>query len=146
MPAGRRTLERPILRLKSFQPLRVGDLYPAKPDLPRVQRRWQHAVLAAKLGNANPRFMFLQYPDDLLFEKRDRFVRPVLSSRPDSSITWRNYQGSQHRPFGPAPEKWSTVMFRKAEDHRWRTNDTSQRKLFRSFGKLRFLLGRERHV
>ena len=28
-------------------------------------------------------------------ENRDRFIRPVLSSRPDSSTTWRNYRGSQ---------------------------------------------------
>ena len=29
-------------------------------------------------------------------EKRDRFSRPVLSSRPDFSFIWRNYRGSKH--------------------------------------------------
>ena len=44
------------------------------------------------------------------------------------------------------PEKWSIVMFMTTGDHRWQTNGTSQRILFRSFGKFRFLLSRERNV
>ena len=56
------------------------------------------------------------------------------------------FQSHVRRSRGPPPEKWSTVMFRKTEDHKWQTNDTSQRKLFRRFDKLRFLLGRERQV
>ena len=62
-----------MLRLKRFQPLRVGDLHPAKLGLPCIERRRRHAVLAAKLGNGNPGSMFLQYPDDLCFGKPSSF-------------------------------------------------------------------------
>ncbi|EAV41429.1 IS6100 transposase [Stappia aggregata IAM 12614] len=43
----------------------------------------------------------------------------------------------------PPPMNWSAVMFRKTEDHRWETSDTSRKRLSRSCGRLRFLSARE---
>ena len=53
---GEQAFELPILQLQGFQPLRVGDLHPAKLGLPCIQRRRRHVVLAAKLGNRGPCF------------------------------------------------------------------------------------------
>jgi hypothetical protein len=46
--------------------LRFGDIHPAIPGLPVVQRRFRDPVLARKVGGLRPRLMLAQHRKDLL--------------------------------------------------------------------------------